>query len=118
MLKRREDELVAAMKKQLSIGYSDMRQRTVEAVESTRAGHREYIPRLEEDRQHFVSALAESMNEVTRLRTKHLDYGEWENEDEHYDGGEDDDNLDQWHRNETGYPDAAGVGTIDYDERV
>ena len=34
-----------------------------------------------------MSARAESMNEVTRLRTKHLDYGEWEDGDEHYDEG-------------------------------
>ena len=42
VLKRREDELVADMRKQLSIGYSDMRQRTTEAVavETTRAEHR------------------------------------------------------------------------------
>ena len=53
------------------------------------------------------------MNEVTRLRTKHLDYGEWEHENEYYDEGGDHDNLDHWYRNETGYPDAAGVGTID-----
>ena len=36
-----------------------MRQRTAEAVESTRAEHRKDITRLEEDRQHFLSALAE-----------------------------------------------------------
>lgn len=53
------------------------------------------------------------MNEVTRLRTKHLGYGECENEDEHYDEGKYNDNLGQWYRNETGYSDAAGVGTID-----
>ncbi len=49
------------------------------------------------------------MNEVTRLRTKHLDYGELENEDEHYDGseGNDDDSLDHWYRNVTGLPDAV-----------
>ena len=95
-----------------------MRQRTVEAVESTRVEHRKEITRLEEDRQHFVSALAESINEVTRLRTKHLDYGEWEDGDEHYDEGAGNDNLDHWYRDETGYPDAAGVGAFYYDERV
>ena len=82
LLKRREDELVADMRKQLSIGYSDMRQRTAEAVELSRTEHRKYIFRLEEDWQHFVSALAESMNEVTRIRTKHLDYGESENDED------------------------------------
>ena len=59
MLKQREEDLVADMRKQLLIGYSDMRQRTAEAVETTRAEHRKEITRLEEDRQHFVSALAE-----------------------------------------------------------
>ena len=58
------------------------------------------------------------MNEVTRLRTQHLDYGEWEDGDEHYDDGGENGNLDQWYRDETGYPDAAGVWAIDYDERA
>ena len=60
------------------------------------------------------------MKKVTRLRTKHLDYGEWDNEDEHYDegDGQDYDNLDQWYRDVADFPDAAGVGPIDYDERV
>ena len=58
------------------------------------------------------------MNEAIRLRTKHLDYGEWEDGDEHYDEVGEDDDWGQWYRDETGYPDAAGVGTIDYDERV
>ena len=40
LLKRWEDELVADMRKQLSIRYSDMRQRTAEAVELSRAEHR------------------------------------------------------------------------------
>ena len=65
-----------------------------------------------------MSALVESMNEVTRLRTKHLDYGEWEDGDEHYDECGEDYDLGQWHRDVTRYPDAAGVGTISYDERV
>jgi hypothetical protein len=82
ILKKREDDLVANMRKQLSIGYSDMCKKTSEAVETARAEHRKDITRLEEDRQHFVSALAESMNEVARLRTKHRDYGEWEDEGE------------------------------------
>ena len=47
VLKRREDELVVDMRKQLSIGYSDMHQRTAEAVETTRAEHRKEITRLE-----------------------------------------------------------------------
>ena len=53
MLKRREEDLEADMRKQLSIGYSDMHQRTVEAVETTRAEQRKDITRLEVDRQHL-----------------------------------------------------------------
>jgi len=106
------------MSKQLLIGYSDMCQKTSEAVEAARAEHRKELTLLEEDRQDFVSALAESMHEVARPRTKHLDYGAWEDGDEHYDEGGEDDDLGQWYRDETGYPDAAGVVTIAYDERV
>ena len=40
MLKKREDELDGDMKRQLSIGYADMRQRTAEVVEMTHAEHR------------------------------------------------------------------------------
>ena len=54
LLKRREDELVADMRKQFSIGYSDMRQRTAQAVELSRAEHPKDVTRLEEGRQHFV----------------------------------------------------------------
>ena len=53
------------------------------------------------------------MNEVTRIRTKHPHYGEWEDDGEYYDDGGEDDDLGQWYRDETGYPVAAGVGTID-----
>ena len=67
MLKKREEDLVADMRKQLSIGYSDMCKKTSEAVEVARAEHRKVITRLEEDRQRFVNELAASMNEVTRL---------------------------------------------------
>ena len=40
------------------------------------------------------------------------------NEAEYYDKGEAHDNLDHWYCTDVGYPEAAGVGTIDYDERV
>ena len=40
------------------------------------------------------------------------------NDDEYYDEGDEHENLDHWYRTDAGYPDAAGVGTIDYDERV
>jgi hypothetical protein len=55
-----------------------MCKKTSEAVEIARAEHRKDISRLEEDRQHFVNELAVSMNEVTRLRMKHHEYGEGE----------------------------------------
>jgi 16S rRNA (cytosine967-C5)-methyltransferase len=41
MLRKREKDLVADMRKQLSIGYSDMCKKTSEAVETARAEHRE-----------------------------------------------------------------------------
>ena len=47
MLKQRDEDLVADMRKQLSIGYSDMRQRTAEAVKTARAEHRKELTRLE-----------------------------------------------------------------------
>ena len=40
MLKKREEDLIADMRKQLSIGYSDMCKKTSEAVETARAEHR------------------------------------------------------------------------------
>ena len=78
LLKAGEDELVTDMRKQLVHGYVVMRHRTVEAVELYHTEHREDSSRLEEDRQHFVGALSDSTSEVTSLRNKHLDYGEWE----------------------------------------
>ena len=60
MLKKREEDLVADMRKQLSIGYSDMCKKTSEAVETARAEHRKEIARLEDDRPHFVNELAEN----------------------------------------------------------
>ncbi len=52
------------------------------------------------------------------LRMKHHEYGE---EEYDVDQGEvyyESDELDQWYHDETGYPDAAGVGPLDYGERV
>ena len=43
ILKVREDELVADTLKQLAIGYVDMKQRTTEAVELSRAEHHKEI---------------------------------------------------------------------------
>ena len=47
LLKKREEDLVADMRKQLSIGYSDMCKKTSEAVEVARAEYRKDITRLE-----------------------------------------------------------------------
>ncbi|MFM7978262.1 MAG: hypothetical protein ACKPKO_03015, partial [Candidatus Fonsibacter sp.] len=60
--------------------------------------------RLEDDRQHFVNALAESMNKVTQLRNRHGDFEEEEYADQ---GEHEDDGLHRWY-------DAAGVGDLDY----
>jgi hypothetical protein len=51
-----------------------MRQRTAEAVELSHTEHRTEIRRLAEDRQHFVSALAGSMNEAKRLIKESSEY--------------------------------------------
>ena len=66
LLKALQDELITDMRKQLVNSHVDMRKRTSEAVELSLAEHRKEVGRLEEDRQHFVNALAESINEVTR----------------------------------------------------
>ena len=78
LLKKREDELITDMRQQLVQGHADMRRQTVEVVESSLSEHSADITSLEHDNQHFVNALAESTNEVTRLRDKHQDLGEWD----------------------------------------
>ena len=93
LLKRREDELSTEMRQQLVKGHVDMRRQTAEAVELYCSEHHAEVARLEEDKQHFVNALAESMNEVTRLRSKHQDYGEWEYDEEYKEEGGDDDDF-------------------------
>ena len=54
------------------------------------------------------------MNEVTRLRNKRQDLGEWDYAEEHEDC--DQDALEHWYRAETGHPEAVGVGDLDYAE--
>ena len=82
------------------------------------AEHSKEVGRLEEDRQHFVNALAESMNEVTRLRNMSFDYGEGEYDEDWYGKGEEHDGLEQRYRTAAGHPDAARVGPLDYGDRV
>ena len=57
------------------------------------------------------------MNEVTSLRNKYVDFGEWEGEE--YDEDEvEGDGLGNWYQDETGYRDAGGVGDLGYKERL
>ena len=93
LLKAREDKLVTDMQQQLVNGHADMRKRTAEAGELSLAEHRAEVTRLEEDRQLFVITLAESMHEVTRLRNKQQDYGEWEYDEEYDEEGDAHDGL-------------------------
>ena len=115
LLNMREDEVITDMRKQLAKGHVDMRRQTVEVVESSLFEHRAEITRLEEDKQHLVDALAESMNEVTMLRNKPQYHGEWDYDEEYEDG---DQYLEHWYRAETGHPEAVGVGDLDYGEIV
>ena len=78
MLKKCEEELLADMQAQLVRGHAAMKRQTCEAVESADAGLKSGLARAEGDRQHFVASLAQSMNEVTALRSKYEDYDEWE----------------------------------------
>ncbi len=68
MLRKREDEFITHMRSQLLKGHAAVRKQTAEVVEAAVSDQRAGITRLETDRQHFVESLAETMNEVTRLR--------------------------------------------------
>jgi hypothetical protein len=118
MFKQSEDELVTDMRTQLVNCHAEMRKRTAEAVELYIAEHRAQVTCLEEDRQHFATALAKSINETTKLRNKIQDYGEWEYDEEYDEVDDAHDGLEQWRRTDTGYPDAVGVGDLGYGERV
>ena len=65
LLKKREDELITDMRQQFVKGHAEMRRQTAEVVESSLSEHRAEITCLEQDKQLFVNALAEYMNEVT-----------------------------------------------------
>ena len=56
------------------------------------------------------------MNEVTRLRNKHQDFGESEYDEECDEDGSEGDDLNQWYKSEVGHQAAAGVGELDYGE--
>ena len=51
------------------------------------------------------------MNEVSSRRYKYEDYEDWAHEEEEYD-------LSKWYKDNAGYREAAGVGDVDYKERV
>ena len=118
LLKRREDELITDMRKQLVKSHAEMGRQMVEAVDSPLSEHRVEIAHLEVDKQHVVNALAEYMNEFTRLRNTHQDYGEWDYDEEYAEEDGDHGDLEHWYRDETGHPEAVGVGDLDYGERV
>ena len=71
LLKNREDELITDMRQQLVKGHAEIIRQTAKSVELSLAEHGAEITRLAKDKQHFVIALGESMNEVTRLRNIH-----------------------------------------------
>ena len=71
------------------------------------SAHSAEITSLEQDKQHFLNALAQSMYEVTRLRNKHQDLGEWDCDEEYEDCDQYD--VEHWYRTETGHPEVAGV---------
>ncbi|MFM7985023.1 MAG: hypothetical protein ACKPKO_37460, partial [Candidatus Fonsibacter sp.] len=102
-MKSRKDEFLSEMKLHLTKGLGDLKRSHVAEIQSLKMESDETVARLEADRQHFVKALAESMNEVTQLRNRHGDVEEEEYADQ---GEHEDDGLHRWH-------DAAGVGGLE-----
>ena len=91
-----------------------MKRQTAEAVESAFVGLRAELTRAEGDRQHMAISLDQSMNEVTALRNKYEDYEDWDEGDDY-----EEDDVDKWCRDDTGYTAAKGVGEdLGYRERV
>ena len=76
LLKKRDTELLADMKVQLTKGHVEMRRQTVEAVEAVVAHQTAEIVRLEGECRHFSSSLSDVMNEVNALRNKYEDWEE------------------------------------------
>ena len=105
---------LADAKIQLGKGHAEMKKQTAEAVETAVARLKADIARVERDRQHFVSSLADAMNEITHLRNNYKDYDECEGEKEEFECYE----LDKWYKDDTKYREATGVGDLDYGERV
>ncbi|MFM7984509.1 MAG: hypothetical protein ACKPKO_34805, partial [Candidatus Fonsibacter sp.] len=105
--KSKKDEFLSEMKLHLTTGFGDLKKSHLAECQSMRAERDEIVARLEADRQHFVKALAESMNEVTQLRNRHDDFEGEEYADQ---GEHEGDDLHHWYE-------AAGVGDLDYSSR-
>ncbi|MFM7985214.1 MAG: hypothetical protein ACKPKO_38440, partial [Candidatus Fonsibacter sp.] len=65
-MKSRKKEFLSEMKLHLTKGLGDLKRSHVAEIQSLKMERDETVARLEVDRQHFVKALAESMNEVTQ----------------------------------------------------
>ncbi|MFM7983580.1 MAG: hypothetical protein ACKPKO_30070, partial [Candidatus Fonsibacter sp.] len=61
-MKSKQDEFLSELKLHLTKGFGDLRKSHVAEVQSLKVERDETVARLEVDRQHFVKALAESMN--------------------------------------------------------
>ena len=64
----------------------DEKKQTVKAVEAAVAGLKVDTARVEGDRQHFVSSLADAMNEISHLTSKYKGFEQWEGEEEDDEG--------------------------------
>ncbi|MFM7990099.1 MAG: hypothetical protein ACKPKO_63370, partial [Candidatus Fonsibacter sp.] len=99
---------MSEMRAHLTRGFAEMKKTSSAEVQAAMLNQAEMVARLEVDKQHFAEALAESMNEVTMLRNCYNDFEE--NEEGEY-GNYEDDGLHRWYE-------AAGVGEMDYQDRV
>ena len=103
--------MVVELRHQLSNGYAEIWRQTTESVALAIAEQKAEISQLEADRQHFVQSLAESMNKVTKLRNRYNDFSEADPDEQEWGEDYNEDELHQWYG-------AAGVGDMDYTERV
>ncbi|MFM7987446.1 MAG: hypothetical protein ACKPKO_49850, partial [Candidatus Fonsibacter sp.] len=72
----KQDEFLSELKLHLTKGFGDLKKSHVAEIHSLKIERDETVARLEADRQHFVKALVESMNEITQLRNRHNDFYE------------------------------------------
>ncbi len=113
MLKQKEGTLLADMTTQLHKSHAEMQRQTFVAVKEAVSEVKADIARVEGDRQHVVNALAEAMNEVTRLRNKREGYEYLDEEQVYGEYG----SLSHWYVDAMCSRDAAGVGKIDNAEK-